>query len=142
MEEEGLPNIRVTQRHTGAEFESGAVYRARGLNEPQPGVVPEAAGVDEGWSGGHANYSHESGRRRKLASTPDTKTILVPGRGSVKVFKGSSAVEDERWIYITEIKHNGTKVYMCLACRSAACPYFRTLAPFPVGFSRTASCAR
>ena len=115
-------------RHTGAEFESGAVHRARGLNESHPGVVPEPAGIEvaEGWRGGHANYAHESGRRRKLASTPDSKTILVPGRGAVKVFKGSSAVEDESWIYITEIKENSSKVYMCLACRSAACPHFRT----------------
>eukprot|EP00966_Prymnesium_polylepis_P235547 5447976-Prymnesium_polylepis.1 len=35
----------------------------------------------------------------------------------MKVFRGSSAVEDERWIYITEIKPNKSKVYLCVACR-------------------------
>ena len=32
-------NARVVAAHTGAEFESGAVYRARGLNQHVPGVV-------------------------------------------------------------------------------------------------------
>lgn len=40
-----LPNVRVVTAHTGAEFESGAVHRARGVNEPMPGVEPEPAGV-------------------------------------------------------------------------------------------------
>ena len=31
---------------TGAEFESGAAYARRGVNEPQPGVEPEPAGPD------------------------------------------------------------------------------------------------
>ena len=90
---------RVRSTHTGAEFESGEVYARRGRNEPAPGVEAVEGREQSEWSGGHTNYSHESGRRRKLASTPDTKTVLVPGRGSVKIFKGSSAVEDERWIY-------------------------------------------
>jgi hypothetical protein len=114
------PLLRRRTMHTGAEFESGAVYRARGLNEPMRGVEPEDDGrlpEQEGWRGGHNNYSVESGRRRKLADTPAEKTILVAGKGSVKVFKGSSAVEDERWIYITEVKANGSKVYMCIACK-------------------------
>eukprot|EP00966_Prymnesium_polylepis_P095106 2202135-Prymnesium_polylepis.1 len=70
---------RTTHAHTGADFESGACDRARGRNQPMPGVEPEeAAGAFEegGWRGGHNNYSVESGRRRKLADTPAEKTIL------------------------------------------------------------------
>ena len=37
---------RVVHAHTGAEFEDGTVHRARGVNEPHPGVVPEPAGPD------------------------------------------------------------------------------------------------
>ena len=121
MEEEG-PRGRTLSAHSGREFERGDVHRARGVNEAQPGVEPdndgrEAGGEAGGWSGGHSNFANESGRRRKLADTPDTKTILVPGRGAQQVIKGSSAVEDERWIYITEVKANGSKVYLCLACK-------------------------
>ena len=112
------PLFRVRTVHSGADFESGAAHRARGVNEPQPGVEAVDARLDEdSWSGGHSNYEDRDGRRRKLASTPDSKMIPVPGRSNVKVFKGSSAVEDERWIYITELKENKSKVYLCLACR-------------------------
>ena len=50
----------VTNQFTGAEFESGAVHRRAGVNEPQPGVEPEPAGLaDEGggWRGGQQNFS-------------------------------------------------------------------------------------
>ena len=81
------PLLRVRSSHTGAEFEGHFLNRNRGVHRPD---VQEVDGRE--WSGGHSNYAQESGRRRKLADTPDTKTILVTGRGSVNVFRGSSAV--------------------------------------------------
>ena len=42
-----MQHARVTAHHTGAEFESGEVYRARGLNEPAPGVIPEPRGMHD-----------------------------------------------------------------------------------------------
>ncbi len=74
-EAERLRALRtVRTSHTGAQYESGEIYERRGRNEPVPGVELEAAGIDAagGWSGGHSNFSQESGRRRKLASTPDS----------------------------------------------------------------------
>ena len=44
---------RTLTSHTGAEFESGAVHRARGVNEAMPGVEVDAAGLDDdgdGWT--------------------------------------------------------------------------------------------
>ena len=78
MSDDDEPVLRRTT-HTGADFESGAVDRACGRNQPMPGVEPEAAGpFDEGgWRGGRSNYSVESGRRRKLADTPAQKQELV-----------------------------------------------------------------
>jgi hypothetical protein len=32
---------RVLSSHTGEEYERGDTYRARGLNEPEPGIEPE-----------------------------------------------------------------------------------------------------
>ena len=120
-DEEGrrLDSLRtVRTSHTGTQFESGEVYERRGRNEPAPGVdAVDGREQQSEWSGGHSNYSNEAGRRRKLADTPDTKVIQVPGKGAVTVIKGSNAVEDERWIYITEVKANGSKVYLCLACK-------------------------
>ena len=49
MSDEGgrqLPNYRVVSSHTGAEYESGEVYRRRGVNQPAPNVQIEAAGPD------------------------------------------------------------------------------------------------
>ena len=78
------PLLRVRSSHTGAEFEGHFLNRNRGVHRPD---VQEVDGRE--WSGGH---TATTGMRRKLADTPDTKTILVTGRGSVNVFRGSSAV--------------------------------------------------
>jgi hypothetical protein len=87
----------VTNQFTGAEFESGAVHRrARaGVNEPQPGVEPEPAGLaDEvgGWRGGQQHFSDEGGRRRRLnlKDTPAQKEVTINGK-MVSVFKGIAA---------------------------------------------------
>ncbi len=112
--------MRTVHRHTGAEFESGAVHRARGVDEPMPDV--EAAHED-GFSGGGANYTEDGGRRRKLRDTAASKQIAVVGKGKLTIFKGTSAVEDERWVYITEVKDNGTKVYLCARCHKSFTGY-------------------
>ena len=83
----------VTNQFTGAEFESGAVHRRAGVNEPQPGVEPEPAGLaDEGggWRGGQQNFSDEGGRRRRLKDTPAQKEVTINGE-MVTIFKGIAA---------------------------------------------------
>ena len=121
-----LPNVRVVTAHTGAEFESGAVHRARGVNEPMPGVEPEPAGVEENnrWAGGHDNFRQVDGRQKRLRPTPASKKVDDPRRwrtGKVSVMKGDKASEDDRWIYILDIKSNGTKTYLCRACGKDFC---------------------
>ena len=75
---------RVVQAHTGAEFESGAVHRARGVNEPVPGVEPdEPAGAGE-WAGGHDNFHQVSGRQKRLRSTPHSKVVDDPRRSKAR----------------------------------------------------------
>ena len=45
-------NVR---RHSGAEFQSGAVHRARGVNEAVPGVdVVDGREEEGGWAGAHS----------------------------------------------------------------------------------------
>ena len=108
----------VRSAHTGAQYESGEVYTRRGRNEPAPGVdVVDGREEQSEWSGGHANYSEESGRRRKLKSTPASKTILIKGK-SVTIYKGEHAVEDERCVVIREVKPNGTNDYLCVLCNT------------------------
>jgi hypothetical protein len=100
-------NVR---RHAGSEFESGAVHRARGINEAVPGVdVVDGREEERSWAGGNSNFSESDGRRRKLRDTPASKTVVVQGKGQITVFKGTKATEDERWVWITEVKENGTK---------------------------------
>ena len=111
---------RVVQAHTGAEFESGAVHRARGVNEPVPGVEPdEPAGAGE-WAGGHDNFRQVSGRKKRLRSTPHSKVVDDPRRSKagqkLTIFKSEKPAEDERWVYIVEVKSNGTMGYICVAC--------------------------
>eukprot|EP00966_Prymnesium_polylepis_P263031 6075424-Prymnesium_polylepis.3 len=122
-DEEGrrLDALRTVRTfHTGAQFESGEVYARRGRNEPVPGVeaVDGREQPEQQWAGGHANYVDVAGRRRKLADTRASKEVEDPrrGRGKIKIFKSDDAVEDERWIYILEMKDNGTKLYLCRAC--------------------------
>eukprot|EP00966_Prymnesium_polylepis_P324728 7380750-Prymnesium_polylepis.1 len=104
------PNVVRVTAHTGAEFEAGAVHRARGVNEAMPGVEVEAAGVDEGnqCAGGHDNFRPVDGRQKRLRPTPASKKLTV--------LQGDKASEDDRWVHILEIKANGTKVYLCVAC--------------------------
>ena len=35
------------------------------------------------------------------------------------IYKGDKAAEDERWVYITEVKENGTKAYLCILCNKS-----------------------
>jgi hypothetical protein len=93
-------NVR---RHTGSDFESGAVHRARGINEAVPGVdVVDGREEERSWAGGNSNFSESDGRRRKLRDTPASKTVVVQGKGQITVFKGTKATEDERWVWITQ----------------------------------------
>jgi hypothetical protein len=121
-EAERLAALRtVRTQHTGAQFESGEVHRARGLNEPVPGVeVENGREEEEGqqWTGGRQNYATDSGRRRRLADTRASKQVQDPRRGGgmITVFKSEDAIEDERWVYILEVKSNGSKHYLCVAC--------------------------
>jgi hypothetical protein len=57
---------RTLDQHSGAQFETGAVHRARGVNEPMPDVEVDAThDDDDGFSGGGANYREDGGRRRR-----------------------------------------------------------------------------
>jgi predicted RNA-binding protein len=114
---------RTLHQHSGEQFESGTVHRARGVNDPMPDVGVEAAHDDDGFSGGGANYREDGGRRRKLRDTPASKEIVILGKGKTTIFKGTNAVEDERWVYITEIKENGTKAYLCVRCHKSFTGY-------------------
>ena len=68
-------NVR---RHTGSDFESGAVHRARGINEAVPGVdVVDGREEERSWAGGNSNFSESDGRRRKLR---DTQSRRLPHR--------------------------------------------------------------
>ena len=86
-EDEGLAaRWTVRSSHSGEQFESGEVQRRRGLNEPAPGVDVTDGREQESstWSGGRTNYSNESGttgRKRRLADTPSSKTVTDPRRG-------------------------------------------------------------
>ena len=119
------PLFRTSRTHSGAEFESGAANRARGVNEPQPEGepdcrAPEPSGVTEQtseWQGGHDNWAESSGRRKKLRATPSSKQVSHRGN-SLTIFKGEHAAEDERWVYVVEVKGNGSKKYICVRCGS------------------------
>ena len=80
-----LRTVRTT--HTGAQFESGEVYERRGRNEPAPGVDAVDGREQSDWSGGHANYSEDAGRRRELKSTPATKTVMFKGQ-LLQIYQG------------------------------------------------------
>lgn len=104
-EEHAPPLFRTVARHTGGQFEGGAVHRARGTNEQVPGVdVEDAREQTGGFTGGHQNFAEEAGRRRKLRDTPGSKTVVVPGKGEMTIYEGKNSCEDERWVYITEVK--------------------------------------
>ena len=53
-------------------------------------------------------YATDSGRRRRLADTRASKQVQDPQRGGgmITVFKSEDAIEDERWVYILEVKSN------------------------------------
>jgi hypothetical protein len=54
-----------------------------------------------------------------LADTPNSKTVVDPRRGHtqpLRVYQSKDAIEDERWVYIIEMKGNHSKVYLCVAC--------------------------
>jgi hypothetical protein len=111
----------VRSAHTGAEFESGEWHERPGRNEPAPGVdvVGSRDESESTWSGGRQNFSNKSGRRRRLADTPNSKTVPDPRRGRtgmLTVFQSKDAIEDERWVYIIQYKDNGSKVFLCIAC--------------------------
>ena len=84
------------RRHTGAEFESGAVHRSRGVNEEAPpGVEVVDAHEEEDSRGGRlhgrprqlSGLGRAVGRRRKLRTTPgdwvqeDRDPVEGRGRG-------------------------------------------------------------
>ena len=64
----------VRTAHSGADFESGEVYRRGGLNEEAPGVdaVDGREPEQSTWSDGHINYANESGgwRGHGIARVP------------------------------------------------------------------------
>ena len=121
----GLPgmqddsHLRVRTAHSGAQFESGEVYRRRGLNEQQPnGVHVEVVNArldEDAWTPGHDNKRQTDGRTKRLRPTLPSKTVNYKGKDLV-VFKSEKATEDSRWIFVTEIKDNGTRVYLCFRC--------------------------
>ena len=112
------PIFRVRTSHTGTEYESGAAHRSQGVNEPMPGVEAEDArlGEDE-WSGGHNNHRDIGGRQKRLRPTLPSKKIIFPGKGEITVYHSGKATEDDRWVHILEVNDNGTRKYLCVACR-------------------------
>ena len=112
-------HLRVRTAHSGAQFESGEVYRRRGLNEQQPdGVEVEVVNArldEDAWTPGHDNTQQTDGRTKRLRPTLPSRTVNYKGKGLV-VFKSEKATEDSRWIFVTEIKENGTRVYLCFRC--------------------------
>ena len=55
MSEPPMAPIFNVRRHTGSDFESGAVHRARGINEAVPGVdVVDGREEERSWAGGTA----------------------------------------------------------------------------------------
>ena len=111
------PMFRVPSSHSGSDFESGALHRAATHTDSSartPGSdvedTRETASLG-GWEGGHPNFVEVNGRRKKLRVTLPSKDVMIMGIGRREVFKGSSAVEDERWVYILEVKDNGTKAH-------------------------------
>ncbi|KAL1504539.1 hypothetical protein AB1Y20_010941 [Prymnesium parvum] len=118
-----LPFV-ATQFHTGAEFESGAAHRARSCDEPMREVELERGELEDddrvqegGWTSGHENTRDIGGRQKRLRPTLPHKTIVIPGKGPVTVYKSDKASEDERWVYILEVQENGTRKYLCADCR-------------------------
>jgi hypothetical protein len=114
----------VRSSHSGGQYESSEVYRRRGLNEPVPGVdAVDRREQESGWSGGHTNHSVESGRRRRLSDTPNSKQVSDPRRGRTEpltIYQSKDAVEDERWVYI--IKVNDNVCCACLTCCTLPIP--------------------
>ena len=116
------PQYRVVDAHsgnrTGAERhpDTGGMQPDRDVD-----AAREATPGRGGWQGAHDNFRETDGRRKKLRSTPGSKTVLIPGKGAVTVYKGTSSVEDERWVYIREVKDNGTKARTL--CHSPAIIY-------------------
>ena len=51
--------------------------------------------ADGDFIGGHGNYSDVDGRRRKLRATPGSKTVVVPTKGELVVYKGTRATEED-----------------------------------------------
>ena len=86
------------------------------------------------WTGGRQNYATDSGRWRRLANTRGSKQVQDPRRGGgmITVFKSEDAIEDERWVYILEVKTNGSKQCLCvmIGLRSVSCRFCRCAKPF------------
>ena len=124
------PSYRTLSSHTGAEFEGNTVTN-RNSGERVPGVEPVNAREPEPQRRSQARadgitafFSRPreedvelvgaAGRKRpkKVAAS---KVINVKGK-PLTIYQGTSAVEDEAWVVITEFKPNGNKVYMCMIC--------------------------
>ena len=70
------------------------------------------------WRGGRTNFVETDGRRRRLKDTAASKVVMHRGK-QLTIYKGDKAAEDERWVYITEVKENGTKAYLCILCNKS-----------------------
>ena len=137
-EAERLAALRTTVRtHTGAQFESGEVYRRRGLNEPAPGVVPEPAGTypeerQHRQPQAHGTPPLAQGRMDSFfgkRTTVQEELVGPPGRKRPKKFKeqkqmmvrgkmttiyvSDNVVEDPEWVVITDVK-DGNNHYTCV----------------------------
>ena len=129
--------VRVVASYTGAQFESGAVHRARGLNEPAPGVVPEPRGMHDDdepqpvrTAQPHRQAAIDAMFRPKNKEQPELhgapgrqrekrpkKTLTVNFQGKeCEVIEGNSSVEDPEWVYIIGVDSTGNKHYLCRLC--------------------------
>ena len=62
-----------------------------------------------------AQVPEEAQRKKRKRSVPETYQTQIDGK-TVVLYKGTSVVEDPRWIHILQVKENGTKRYRCPAC--------------------------
>ena len=133
---------RVIAAHTGADFESGRVHRARGVNEPQPGVEPEPAGPDPQEPPAGAPQAQRATQAERCQpgirtffgdrTTPAAPELVgAPGRqrpkkqktqeqrlvrGQMKtIHLSGNVVENPDWVVITDVR-NGNNHYECIQC--------------------------
>ena len=123
---------RTITAHTGEDYESGRCDRARGRNEPMPGVEPEplrheperaAAAQPRRQAAINTLFQPRAREEPELVGAAgrerpkkqkETTTVNFQGR-ECEIIKGSTAAEDDEYIWIIGMK-SGNKHYLCRLC--------------------------